>query len=290
MNDYLLAAILGLVEGLTEFIPVSSTAHLRIFQALLGISLTDDFWKIFAVVIQVGAILSLPFYFWNVLVEFFASFPRAFRDGRSLLTHPVTLIGIAFIFTAVPALLMTNLIGENLESIPAMATALVVGGVIMWVVDAWCGDESHPHQTKGLYEMSLPQSIWIGLCQAASGIFPGTSRSMATISGGQMVGMTRAVALEFSFLLSIPTMLAASGFDFLRTVFHSHTSSGLGVVKLDFHGAMLLLIGGLLSFIVAYLSVAWFMRWVRHHGFAPFAIYRIVVGALLFALVSAFSS
>jgi undecaprenyl-diphosphatase len=155
-------------------------------------------------------------------------------------------------------------------------------------VDAWCGGEGRPHQTTDLYQIGGLHSIWIGLCQAASGIFPGTSRSMATISGGQLVGMTRPLALEFSFLLSIPTMLAASGYDLLRTVLHSRTSSGLGVVQLDLHGAMLLLIGGLVSFVVAYISVAWFMRWVRHHGFIPFAIYRIAVGALLLGFASHF--
>src|SRR5690242_9683345 len=182
MNDYLLAAILGLVEGLTEFIPVSSTAHLRICEALLGIPLTDEFWKMFSIVIQLGAIASLPIYFRRTLAEFLKGFPKGPRGDRTLLTHPATLIAIAFVFTALPALMLTKLIGKNLESIRAMAMALAIGGVIMWLVDVVYGGPEKAHRTTDLYGIGVGQSIWIGLCQAASGIFPGTSRSMATIT------------------------------------------------------------------------------------------------------------
>lgn len=281
MNDYLLAAILGVVEGLTEFLPVSSTAHLRICEALLGISLADGYWKMFAIVIQVGAILSLPIYFRRTLGEFLTHFPRGPRGDRSLLTHPLTLILIAFVFTAVPTLLLTKLISENLGSVVAMARALLIGGILMWIVDVFCSAESRPPRTERLDEIGLLQAIWIGLCQALSAIFPGTSRSMATIAGGQLSGMSRPVALEFSFLLSIPTMVAATGFDLLRAIMSADTGDGLGTVRLDLHGISLLVIGGLFSFIVAYLTVAWLMGWVRRHGFAPFAIYRILAGALL---------
>ncbi len=276
MNDYLLAALLGLVEGLTEFLPVSSTAHLRVCQALLGIDLTDRYWTMFSIVIQVGAILSLPLYFRSTIREYLSHFPKGPRGDRSILTHPLTLVLVAFVFTAGPALLLTKLIGENLESLVAMASALLLGGIVMWIVDVFCSRGPKRPTTERLDEMGLLQSIWIGLCQALSAIFPGVSRSMATIAAGQLAGMSRPAALEFSFLLAIPTMVAATAFDLWRWL-----SAGPGSARLDAGGMNLLLIGGLVSFVVAYASVAWFMRWVQRHGFAPFAIYRIVVGTLL---------
>jgi len=281
MNDYLLAAILGVIEGLTEFLPVSSTAHLRIFQAWAGVSLSDGYWKMFSIVIQAGAILSLPIYFRRTLAEFLKHFPKGPRGDRTLLTHPLSLLLVAFVCTAGPTLLLTKMIGANLESLVVMAGALLIGGVVMWVVDAFCSAAGRPHRTERLDEMSLSQAVWIGLCQALSAIFPGTSRSMATIAAGQLAGMSRPVALEFSFLLSIPTMIAATGFDLLQSLRPSPAGNPLGAVVLDLRGLLLLLIGGLVSFVVAYLSVAWFMRWVRNHGFVLFAIYRILAGALL---------
>ena len=281
MNDYLLAAILGVIEGLTEFLPVSSTAHLRIFQAWAGVSLSDGYWKMFSIVIQAGAILSLPIYFRRTLAEFLKHFPKGPRGDRTLLTHPLSLLLVAFVCTAGPTLLLTKMIGANLESLAVMAGALLIGGVVMWVVDAFCSAAGRPHRTERLEEMSLSQAVWIGLCQALSAIFPGTSRSMATIAAGQLAGMSRPVALEFSFLLSIPTMIAATGFDLLHSLRPSPAGNPLGAVVLDLRGLLLLLIGGLVSFVVAYLSVAWFMRWVRNHGFVVFAIYRILAGALL---------
>jgi undecaprenyl-diphosphatase len=128
--------------------------------------------------------------------------------------------------------------------------------------------------------MSLGQSVWIGLCQIFSAVFPGTSRSMSTIAGGQIVGMSRAAALEFSFFLSIPTMAAAT----LYTLYKSLRGKGenpIGVAEIDAHGWIVLAIGFVVSFLVAYGSVAWFMGYVRKRGFAPFAVYRIIVGALV---------
>ena len=277
MSDYLLAATLGLVEGLTEFLPVSSTAHLRITEAILGIDLQNSYWAMFSIVIQAGAILSLPIYFWSTLREYFTDFPRGPRGDRSFLTHPITLVGIAFVFTSVPALLLQKLIGKNLESLRIMAWSLLIGGVVMWVVDVAYAPERRPPRTEQLDRITPLQSVWVGLCQALAPIFPGTSRSMATISGGQLAGMSRSLALEFSFLLSIPTMLAATGFDFLRFI----RAGGGTSASLDGHGIALLIIGGLVSFVVASLSVAWLLHWVRRHGFVPFAVYRIIAGVAL---------
>src|SRR5919201_1791968 len=135
MYDYLLSVFLGIVEGLTEFLPVSSTAHLRICEALLHIDLHDGFWKMYTIVIQLGAILALPVYFWNRILKFLRTFPRGERGDRSILTHPVSLTTIAFVITALPSFLLAKLIGKNLESLAVMAAALLIGGILMWIID-----------------------------------------------------------------------------------------------------------------------------------------------------------
>ena len=287
MNDYLLSLILGIVEGVTEFLPVSSTAHLRLSEALLHISLSDGYWKMYSIVIQLGAILCLPVYFWSRITKFLSTFPRGESGNRTVLTHPLSLTIVAFVVTAIPAFLLTKIIGKHLEDVVIIGWSLLIGGIVMWIVDAMRakaeaagpGAGSSIHTWK-MEDMSLGQAIWIGLCQIFSAVFPGTSRSMATIAAGQIAGMSRAAALEFSFFLSMPTMAAAT----LYTLYKSLRGKGenpIGVSQIDAHGWMVLAIGFVVSFVVAYASVAWFMAWVRKRGFTPFAIYRIVVGILV---------
>ena len=288
MHDYLLSVILGIVEGLTEFLPVSSTAHLRLSEALLHISLSDGYWKMYSIVIQLGAILCLPVYFWSRITKFLATFPSGESGNRTALTHPLGLTTVAFVVTAIPSFLLTKVIGKHLENIVIIGWSLLIGGIVMWLVDALNAKSeaagpgapgSRIHTWK-MEDMSLAQSIWIGFCQIFSAVFPGTSRSMSTIAGGQLVGMSRASALEFSFFVSIPTMAAAT----LYTLYKSLRGKGenpIGVAQIDAHGWIVLAIGFVVSFIVAYGSVAWFMGYVRKRGFAPFAVYRIIVGALV---------
>jgi undecaprenyl-diphosphatase len=134
--------------------------------------------------------------------------------------------------------------------------------------------------------ISLAQAVWIGACQILSAVFPGTSRSMSTIAGGQIAGMSRASALEFSFFLSIPTMVVATCYDLLKSLRGGKGVNPIGVAQIDTHGWIVLAIGFVVSFIVAYAAVAWFMGYVRRRGFAPFAVYRIIVGALVLAFAS----
>jgi undecaprenyl-diphosphatase len=279
LHDYLLSLLLGIIEGLTEFLPVSSTAHLRIAEALLGIDLSSGFWKMYSIVIQLGAILCLPIYFGPRIVPFIRTFPRGERGDRTAFTHPLTLVMIAFVVTSIPAWLLSKKIGQNLESMRVIGWSLLLGGIVMWIVDRMFGT-SRPggrHQTERMEEMSLPQAVWIGICQIASAVFPGTSRSMSTIAGGQLVGMSRPAALEFSFFLSIPTMFAATAYTLLKT-FHPKHGEPLGRMPIDAHEWIVLIIGFVISFIVALGVVAWFMNWVRQKGFTPFAIYRIILG------------
>ena len=282
MTDHTLAFFLGIIEGVTEFLPVSSTAHLRIAEALFGIDLSNGFWKMFSIVIQLGAILCLPIYFRRRIAEFFATFPHGIRGDRTVFDHPLTLTLLAFLCTAVPAFLLTRVIGKNLESLGLMAWSLIAGGVVMWVVDGIYGRREN---LKDVESIRLGQAIWIGFCQSFAAIFPGTSRSMATIAAGELVGLSRATALEFSFLLSIPTMLAATGYDLLRFIRRPEDGGSAGALRLDSHGITTLAIGFGVSFLVAWGVVAWFMNWVRHRGFALFALYRILVGVAVLVLM-----
>jgi undecaprenyl-diphosphatase len=309
--DFLISALLGVVEGLTEFLPVSSTAHLRIVQQLFHLPLNDPFWKMYAIVIQLGAILCLPVYFFDRLMKFVRTFPKGETGDRSTINHPLSLVMIAFVVTAIPAFLLKKKISANLENLTVMGAALLIGGAIMWAVDTIFGPSrakanledlasvttpldamkrtvEHPvteyeanpilgRKTARVEEMSLLQAIWIGFIQIFSAVFPGTSRSMATIAAAQTAGMTRPAALEFSFFLSIPTMTVATLWDLLKTV-RGKDTTGLAPSAMTGHQWLVLLVGFIVSFIVALGVVAWFMSWVRRRGFAPFAIYRIIVG------------
>lgn len=286
MNPYSLAVLLGIIEGLTEFLPVSSTAHLRIAEAALGVDLANGYWKMFTIVIQLGAILSLPLYFWRRILDFLETFPSGKQGNRTYFDHPVSLTFIAFFVTAIPAFLMTKIIGKHLESLYIMGSALVIGGIVMWIVDYVYEHNRSAltalgHQTDTMEDMSIAQSVWIGACQILSAVFPGTSRSMSTIAAGQVAGMSRSAALEFSFFLSIPTMVAATGYDLLKSVRHGAAGDALGAAPAGAQGWALLAIGFVVSFLVAYGVVAWFMNWVRSRGFVPFAVYRIIAGAMV---------
>jgi undecaprenyl-diphosphatase len=284
LNDYIVSLLLGIVEGLTEFLPVSSTAHLRISEALLHVSLTDPYWKMYTVVIQLGAILALLLVFTARIIGFFRTFPEGESGDRTVWTHPVSLTMIAFVVTAIPSFLLEKTIGKHLESLRVMALSLLIGGVVMWAVDAW-SSRNEPTTTE-VEQMSLWQAIWIGFCQIFSGLFPGTSRSMSTIAGGQVVGLSRPAALEFSFLVSIPTMVAATGYEALKTLHPSpkhalDAGDTMTPLVMTGHGWIILTIGLVVSFIVALGVVEWFLQWVRRHGFTLFAIYRIILGILL---------
>jgi len=305
VSDYVLSVILGIVEGLTEFIPVSSTAHLRISEALLHLhysqlSLESGYWKMYSIVIQLGAILTLPMYFRHRIARFIgyergntplilAPFKVCICLIRSLWnSRMVQYVNLAFVVTAIPSYLLIKVIGKHLESPYVIGTSLLVGGIVMWFIDARNSraEEAGEAATGGVIhtwhmeEMSLVQAVWIGACQILSAVFPGTSRSMSTIAAGQLAGMSRASALEFSFFLSIPTMAMATGYTLWKSL-RGKDGNPIGVASIDAHGWIVLAIGFVVSFIVAYGSVAWFMAWVRRRGFGPFAIYRIIVGILV---------
>ena len=277
MTDLIAAIIQGVVEGLTEFLPVSSTAHIRIAQAIIGIDRTDSFWKMFTVFIQLGAILSVIAYFWARLTGFVASFcgvglktEEGISNKSKWMRHPLALVLISFVVTAIPCFLIDKVIGENLESLRMIAIALIVGGIAMVFIDLYC---SKHVTTQQIDDVNLRQAIVIGLAQILAAAFPGTSRSMSTIAGGQLMGLSRSAALEFSFFLSIPVMVAAASYKLLQHLRKEAFPTSEQWIAL--------VAGFIMSFLVAFVVIAWFMTWVRKHGFTPFAIYRVIAGAAL---------
>ena len=288
--------LLGIVEGLTEFLPVSSTAHLRISEVLLHVPLSSGYWKMYSIVIQLGAILVLPIYFRKHIAKLISTFPEGEQKDCDYLTHPLSLVMIAFVVTAIPSFLLTKVIGKNLESLYVMGTALLIGGIVMWIIDAmkapWekagPGAAGSPTQGSPIHTWRMDdihggQAIWIGACQILSAVFPGTSRSMSTICAGQLMGMSRAAALEFSFFLSMPTMGVATLYTLYKSIHGGKDENPIGVAQITNHEWVILAIGFVVSFIVAYGAVAWFMGYVRKRGFAPFAVYRIVLGIAVLA-------
>jgi len=240
-------------------------------------------------VIQAGAILALILLYLGRIVAFVKSFPRGESGDKTWKDHPISLTLIAFVCTSVIALPLHKITEKHLQSIAVMAWTLLIGGIVMWVIDA--RSSRFEPTTIHVEEMGLGQSVWIGMCQSLSAIFPGTSRSMATIAAGQLVGMDRPSALEFSFLLSIPTMIAATAWDLLKSIHPSKTALAGGAVpmaevSMNSQRWMVLAIGFVVSFLVALGVVEWFLAWVRRHGFTPFAVYRIIAGLLLLVLGS----
>lgn len=289
MNDYLISAILGVIEGITEFLPVSSTAHLRLAESLMHLSLDDGYWKMYSIVIQLGAVLCLPVYFRSRIVFFL----KSFLSSTKKIQHPLTLVTVAFVLTAIPSFLLIKLIGQNLENLHVMAYSLIIGGIVMVAVDLWkdknekAGEENKDSTIKTwrMEDMSMTQAVIIGLCQNISAVFPGTSRSMATIVAGQLAGLSRAAALEFSFFLSMPTMGAATLYVLLKSL-AGHDANPVGIAHLTTHQWGVLALGFVISFAVAYAAVAFLMNWVRTRSFIPFGIYRVMIGVIILAVMA----
>lgn len=268
MNEWLAALILGLVEGLTEFIPVSSTGHLLLTQKLLG--LTDERWASFIVLIQLGAILAVvALYFarlWKVLITL-PTDPKSRHFAISIL--------IAFIPSVFAGVFLYEFITEvlfNVEgslAVTVICVSLVLGGFALLALERFA---PAPHLTDAM-AVSWKTSLGVGLFQCLS-VIPGVSRSGATISGALTLGLAKPAAAEFSFFLAIPTMVAASGYDILQ--------SGASI-DMDF--AWVIAFGFVVSFVSGWVVVKAMVDFVARHGFAPFAWWRIAVGLIGLGLV-----
>lgn len=272
MSDMIASIILGIVEGLTEYLPISSTAHLRIVQhGALTQSLQDEFWKVFAIVIQLGAILSVLVFYRRKISELLKHFLKL-KTNAQRLESPLGKVLVAFVVTAIPAFLMSKIIGKNLESLKVIGCSLLFGGIWMIAVERLVKKP----RIQVLEKITLSQAVGIGLIQILSAVFPGVSRSMATITGGQVLGLSRSAALEFSFFVAIPTMMAATSYELMKTFF-GHGSAG-SIAPFTSEQWLVLFTGFVVSFVVAFAVIAWLLKWVRNHDFIPFGLYRIALG------------
>lgn len=254
--DLIQAIILGIIEGLTEFLPVSSTGHMIITSSLMGIQ-SDDFVKLFTVAIQLGTILS-------VVVLYFKRFFKSIQFYFKLF--------VAFIPAAIFGLLFSDKIDELLESPQVVAISLVIGGVFLLFIDKIFKNAQEDDADKVKY----PNAFVIGLFQCIA-MIPGVSRSAATIIGGMQQKLTRKAAAEFSFFLAVPTMFAATAKKMLDFYQDGHTITPSEM--------KLLAVGNLVGFVVAIIAIKGFISFVTKRGFFVFGVYRIIVGGIILALL-----
>ena len=248
------AIILAIIEGLTEFLPVSSTGHMIIASSLMGIS-SDEFVKMFTVAIQFGAILSVIVLYWRRFLQTKEFYFKLF---------------VAFIPAAIFGKLLNDYIDMWLESVAVVATTLLLGGILLLFVDRWFNDETNEET-----EISYLTALKIGFFQCIA-MIPGVSRSAATIIGGMTQKLTRKAAAEFSFFLAVPTMFAATAYKMYKYV---------KINGFDTSHINLLIIGNVVAFIVAMLAIRFFINFLTKHGFKVFGYYRIALGLLLIILL-----
>jgi undecaprenyl-diphosphatase len=265
MPILLIAIILGIVEGVTEFIPVSSTGHLILATELLGFD--ADKWAAFNVIIQLGAILAIIVLYWRT----FWAVLEGLLKGQAISWRFVRNILVAFLPSAILGFLLINKIEALLGNGVVVAVALILGGIAILVIEKLV----KPGDIVGVAEMPLKQVVGVGLIQCLA-MVPGVSRSGATIMGALSLGVERRTAAEFSFFLAIPTMVGATTLELVKhhdTLMAGATGVGFGAVAVGF----------IVSFVVAIVVVRGFVHYISRHGFAPFAWYRIVAGSAALA-------
>lgn len=261
LNDFISALILGIVEGITEFLPISSTGHLIIVNQFVGF--TEQFAKMFDVVIQLGAILSVVVYFRKRLIPFgnlkSSKNQKIFDLWKKTIVGVIPALGIGF-FAA-------HYIEERLFNTTVVSIALIVGGLILLYIE----NKRHSFRIKSMDQLTYRTAFTIGIIQCLA-MIPGTSRSASTIIGAMLLGASRVVAAEFSFFLAIPTMVAASGYTLLK--------NGLMLTPHEF---LVVGFGFFVSFVVAWVVIAGFMNYVSKKDFKPFGYYRVVLGIIVLA-------
>ena len=261
MPILLIAIILGIVEGVTEFIPVSSTGHLILATELLGFD--AEKWAAFNVIIQLGAILAIVVLYWRT---FWAVLEGLFK-GQAMSWRFVRNILIGFLPSAILGFLLINKIELLLGNAMVVAVALILGGIAILAIEKF----AKPGEIVGVAEMPMKTVLGVGVIQCLS-MIPGVSRSGATILGGLSLGVERRTAAEFSFFLAIPTMLGATVLELAKhhdTLMAGASGVGFGTVAVGF----------VVSFVVAIVVVKGFVHYISRHGFAPFAWYRIIAGS-----------
>ena len=264
--DWLYSIILGIVEGLTEFLPVSSTGHLIVAGDLLRVPWQKTTLDTFEVVIQGGAILAVVVYYWRDLVQ------QARTVSRD---QGVQRLWLGIVVACIPAVILGALFGSKIKALlftpTVVAWALIVGGVLMYLIEL----RPRPATTHKLESINLRQAITVGVVQCLALLWPGFSRSASSILGGMLTGLDRPTATKFSFYLGIPVLGGATLLDFVK-----HRSE-LGAAGLTNVG-----IGFVVSFVVAYFVIGWLLRFVSTHDFKGFAVYRIIIGIVILVLIA----
>jgi undecaprenyl-diphosphatase len=264
------AVILGVVEGLTEFLPVSSTGHLKITEGLLKIPVDDPAVVGFTAVIQVGAIAAVLVYFFKDITRILGAWFRGLRHSEARADHDYR-FAWWIIFATIPIVIVgiaaQSLIKGPLASLWIVAGSLIVGSGVMWLA------ELRGTQKRGEGDVTLADTMIVGSSQILALLFPGFSRSGATLSASLLLGLDRVSATRLSFFLSIPALTGAG-------IYELKDALGAGV------GAAALIVGTVVSFVVAYASVAWLLRFVARHSINGFALYRVIIGLLLFGLLA----
>lgn len=264
--DWFYAIIYGIVEGITEFLPISSTGHLIVAGNLMGVPWSKEIRDTFEVVIQGGAILAVLAYYWRD----FAGQARVIGHDR-----PTQRLWLGVIVGVIPAVVLGVLFGDVIKAHlfrpSVVAWALIVGGVLMWVIE----NRKAPPVVHDLKQIGLGRAFLIGAAQCLALLWPGFSRSASSILGGMVMGLDRPTATRFSFYLGIPTLGGAALLDFIKS---RHLLAEIGLLNV--------VLGAAVSFIVAYLAIGWLLRFVSQHNFKGFAVYRVIVGLLILLLVA----
>lgn len=265
--EILKAIFLGIIEGVTEWLPISSTGHMIIVDTFVELQVSEEFMKLFLVVIQLGAICAVPVLFFDRLNPFSRKKNEAERR-RTLSLWGKVIVGV--IPAAIVGLLLDDILEKYLYNYVVVAAALIVYGVAFIIIEKL--RSSRQYRVNDVEELTYKDALIIGSFQMLS-LIPGTSRSGSTIIGGMLTGVSRSASAEFSFFMAIPVMLGASLLKIVKFVAAGYTASSFEVI--------LLLIGMLVSFIVSLVSIKFLMDFVKKHSFAPFGIYRIVLGAVV---------
>lgn len=268
MSDYVKAILFGIIEGITEWLPISSTGHLLLFGEVIKLNVSDAFMEMFDIVIQLGAILAV------ICLHFREIIPITFKQSQDqkAKVRLWALIGIAVFPSALVGLLLDNWCNAYLSNPPTIAFALIAFGVLFIILERYRKTEIEMNTQE---DLSWKDAIKIGVFQTLS-IIPGTSRSGVTMIGGMWSGLSRALATKFSFYMAVPTMIGYSGLKICKYYATGNTLSQDQV--------FILAIAFLTSLLVSLLVIRWLISFVRHHTFLPFGIYRILLGILILAI------
>lgn len=270
--NFIEAVIIAIVEGLTEFLPVSSTGHMIITESLLGVDVNDRFVNAFTVIIQFGAILSVVCLYWR---KFF--YPETMRSKGYTWWQAIWRFYLKLIVGVIPAVILglafDDLIEENLGNVALVAVMLILGGVFMLFCDRIFNKGSEST------ELTYKRAFIVGVIQCIS-MIPGVSRSMATIVGGMSQRLTRKAAAEFSFFLAVPTMLGATCLELYKLITH-----GDGNILTEGNNLAVLIVGSIVAYIVAIAAIKFFISYVTKYGFKMFGWYRILVGAVILVMI-----